>query len=92
LTSGNDAQRYIGNRLYESNRLGKNGGLVRERDACINIQYVRTRRDLCNGVRLDATVIADFHLLGQELAAGRVDTFTNDGKRSIKADYDFLRL
>ena len=46
------------------------------------------RRDLGEGVGLDAAEVTGLHLLGEQLAAGRVDALADHDERSVEADHD----
>ena len=95
-----DANRQITDRLHARNHLGHQdrlnkvvvcitrvfGHLVGENRAGIHVQDVRARVHLCNGIRLDTAEIAAFQFFGQNFAARRVNSLSDDTERLIKAD------
>ncbi len=59
-------------------------------DADIDVQNVGARRDLRQGITLDAAEVAGQHLGLQLLAPGGVDALADDDKRFIRSDDDGL--
>src|SRR5215472_8462501 len=85
---GVDRQRHIGDRLHELHRLGKDRGLVRQRDAGIHIQHVSAGRHLRERIRLDAAEVAGGHLGREDLAPGRVDALADHDEGTLEAKHD----
>ena len=69
-------------------RLGQDGGLVGERDAGVDVEHVGAGRDLRQRIALDPAEVAAPHLLGQQLASGRVDALADDHEWPVVADDD----
>ena len=88
---GVDAERYVGDRLDELDRLAQDARLVCERNAGVDVEHLRAGLDLRDRVGDDGLEIAVLHLLGKLLAAGRVDALADDHERAIEADHDLLR-
>ena len=86
-----DRQRQVGQGLDELDRLGQDRRLVGQRDAGVDVEHVGAGLDLGEGVALDAAEVAGLHLLGEELAAGRVDPLADDHERPVEADDDLAR-
>ena len=68
--------------------LGQDRRLVGQRDAGVDVEHVGAGLDLGEHVALDAAEVAGVHLLGQQLAAGRVDALADDHERPVEADDD----
>ena len=86
-----DRQRHVGERLDELDGLGQDRRLVGQRDAGVDVEHVRAGLDLGERVALDPAEVAGLHLLGQQLAAGRVDALADDDERPVEADDDLAR-
>ena len=86
-----DRERHVGDRLHELDRLPQDRGLVGERDAGVDVEHLRARLDLRDRVGDDGVEVAGLHLLGQHLAAGRVDALADDDERAVEPDHDLLR-
>ena len=85
-----DTQRHVGDRLHQLDRLGEDLRLVRQRDAGIDVEHLRARLDLRQGIGLDARVIAFLHLGSKQLAPGRIDALADHDEGLVEADHDFL--
>ena len=83
-----DRQRQVGQALDELDGLGQDRRLVGQRDAGVDVEHVGAGLDLGEDVALDPAEVAGLHLLGQELAAGRVDPLADDDERPVEADDD----
>ena len=81
---GIDGQRHVGQRLDEPDGLGEDRRLVGQRDPRVHVQHVRAGLDLGDRVALDPAEVAGLHLLGQELATGRVDALADDDERPVE--------
>ena len=77
--------------LHELDRLREDCRLVRERDAGVDVEHLRARLDLRERVGDDGLVVARRHLLGELLAARRIDPLADDHERPVEADHDLLR-
>ena len=86
-----DRQRQVGQALDELDGPGQDGRLVGQRDAGVDVEHVGAGLDLGEHVALDPAEVAGLHLLGQELAAGRVDPLADDHERAVEADDDLAR-
>ena len=78
----------VGQRLHELDRLRQDRRLVGERDAGVDVEHVRAGLDLGDRVALDPREVTGLHLLGEELATGRVDALADDHERLVVADDD----
>ncbi len=87
-----DRQRQVGQALDELDGPGQDGRLVGEGDAGVDVEHVGAGLDLGDHVALDAAEVAGLHLLGQELATGRVDALADDDERAVEADHGFARV
>ena len=85
---GVDRQRDVDERLDELDGPGEDRRLVGERDARVDVEHVGAGLDLGDRVALDAAEVAGLHLLGEQLAAGRVDALADDRERPVEADDD----
>ena len=81
-------ERYVGERLHQPHGLRQDRGLVGERDAGVHVEHVRAGRDLGARVRDHGREVARLHLLGELLAAGRVDPLADDDERTAGPDHD----
>ena len=88
---GVDGERDVGDVLHELDRLREDGGLVRERDAGVDVEHLRTGLDLRDRVRDDRLEVPRRHLLRELLAPGRVDPLADDHERTREADDDLPR-
>ena len=86
---GIDGQRHVGDLLNQPDRLGQDRRFVGERYAGVDIEHVRSRLHLGDGVRGHTAVIAGLHLGGEHLAAGGIDALADDHERPVEADDDF---
>ena len=68
-------------------RLRQQRRLVGERDAGVDVEHVGAGLDLGDGVGLDAAEVAGLHLLGEQLAAGRVDPLADHHERAAEPDH-----
>ena len=84
-------ERHVGDRLDELDRLAQDRGLVGERNPGVDVEHLRTGLDLGDRVGDHRLEVAALHLLGQLLAAGRVDALADDHERPVEADHDLLR-
>ena len=82
---GVDRQRHVGQRLHELDRLGQDARLVGERDAGVDVEHLRAGLDLGQRVGLDLAVVADRHLGGELLAAGRIDALADDARTAARS-------
>ena len=85
---GVDRQRQVGQALDELDGPGQDRRLVGERDPGVDVEHVGAGLDLGEDVALDPAEVAGLHLLGQELAPGRVDPLADDDERPVEADDD----
>ena len=83
-----DRQRQVGQALDELDGPGEDRRLVAQRDPGVDVEHVGAGLDLGEDVALDPAEVAGLHLLGQELAAGRVDPLADDHERAVEADHD----
>ena len=88
---GVDGQGYVDHRLHLPNGLRQDGRLVGERDAGVHVENGRARLHLGDGVCADAAEVTVLHLLGEDLAPGRVDPLPDDRERSVVAEHDLAR-
>ena len=86
-----DRQRQVGQALDELDGLGQDRRLVGQRDAGVDVEHLGAGLDLGQDIALDAAEVAGLHLLGESLAAGRVDPFADDHERAVEADDDLAR-
>lgn len=84
-----DAQRHIGDRLHQLDRLRQDARLIGQRNAGVDIEHMGAGRDLRMHVGHHPAEIAGRHLCGQNLAAGRVDALADDDEGPLEADDDF---
>ena len=75
-------------RLHELHGSRQQGRLVGQRDAGVDVEHVGAGLDLGHGIGLDAAEVAAHHLLGQQLATGRVDPLADHHERPVEADDD----
>ncbi len=76
-------------RLWTSRMVrGQDGRLVGQRDTRVDVEHVRAGLDLGEDVAFDPAEVARLHLLGQELATGRVDALPDDDERAVEPDGD----
>jgi hypothetical protein len=85
-----DGQRHIADGLNELDGLGQDLSLVRERDACVDVQHVGARLHLRAGVGLDAAIVTPSHLGREHPAPRGIDAFTDDDERPLEADRHLL--
>ena len=85
-----DRERHVRDRLHELDRVREDRRLVGERDAGVDVEHLRARLDLRDRVGDDGVEVAGRHLLGELLAAGRVDPLADDDERPVEADHDLL--
>ncbi len=78
--------------IDEFHRLGEYGRLVGQGDAGVHVEHVRPGLDLGDGIALDSGEVPITHLLGEELASGRVDALTDDDEWIVEAHHDFFGL
>ena len=82
---GVDRQRHVDQRLDQPDAsAARIAGSSAQRDPGVDVEHVGAGLDLGQGVALDAAEVAGLHLLGQELAAGRVDALADDHERPSK--------
>ena len=62
----------------------------RERDARVDVEHLRARLDLRDGVGDDAGIIARRHRGREQLAARGVDALADHHEAAFEADDDFL--
>ena len=85
-------ERHVGDRLHELDRVAQDGRLVGERDAGVDVEHLGAGLHLRDRVRDHGLEVAVLHLLGQLLAAGRVDALADDHERAVEPDHDRATL
>ena len=83
-----DRQGDVGDRLHELHRPREQGGLVRQRNAGVDVEHVRAGLHLGPGIGLDAGEVVRRHLRREHLAAGGVDALADDDERPFEPDGD----
>ncbi len=66
---------------------GQHRRLVGQRDAGIDVEHVRAGFDLGDRIGFDPAEVAVLHLLGQQLAPGRIDSFADHHEGAFEADH-----
>ena len=82
-----DRDRHVGDGLHQGDGSGQHRRLVGERDAGVDVEHVCAGFDLGDRVGFDPAEVAVLHLLGQQLAAGRVDALADHDEGTLEADH-----
>ena len=77
-------ERQVGELLHHRDGLGEQLGLVGERDAHVDVEHRRAAGDLLLDVDRDARQVAAAQLLGEDLAAGRVEPLADEAERLVR--------
>ncbi len=86
-----DRERHVGDRLHELDRVREDRGLVRERDAGVDVEHLGAGLDLRDRIGHHGVEVAGTHLLGELRAAGGVDPLPDDHERPVEADHHLAR-
>ena len=82
-----DAQRDVGHRLHQADRLRQDPRLVGQRDAGVHVEHLRAGLDLGHRVGQHRREVAGRHLRGQLLAPGRVDPLADQHEGPVEPDH-----